>query len=423
MSRILFFQSNGEIHNEKEIHSWLPFGEACFSLTPKVSVPGQQQVLLDVESTQTYFGGEENILRALAKLSTTFGVQGHTVLTDRPEWARVFATTRDVFIPVGQSHTQLLKLPIERLQLCGNPFTIDEELPERESLTAFMRRVGMDRIEHFTQLTPTAIGRRFGKLGMTLQQWVMGERQLSLPILEPTGRIEETIDTEEITCLDSLAFYLQEVLARIEARLTGRELLAQQLNLSFFLESSQKIQNHMGLSEPLRDALSLFRLLMGHLEKMQWDSPLQRLEICVSESVPATPGQLSLWDNSENKKADMGNFVRHLRYRYGENNVGFARLAERHLPEFSWENTWPPIEKETRDFPSPPFRPLFIYASPRSYRVPPNTRLIPTENLDVEWWDTYGSRRYFTAITPGREALWIFWDLTRQQWFIHGCFD
>lgn len=427
-SRILYFQSSPD-ENEplpteppERLETWMPFSEACLSLTPKVSVPEAREVFLDIAGCETFFGGEGAILCHLERLCSAFGVAGHVVLNDRPEWARAFATGGDLLIPHGQSHTRLLKLPISRAAWCGNPFTLRREWEERYSLVAFMRRVGLETIAHFAHLGATAVMRRFGKLGSQLQSWVQGKRQLKLPPFEPQASIHEAIDADEIADMEQLIELLKETLRRICARLEGRGLLARQLRLRFHLDSRRTLEEGLPLAEPLRDAETLLRLLQESLKQVAWDAPLTRLELEVTDTVPANPGQLSLFDAAENRQADVASYLSRLRARYGEQAAGVADFAESYLPERSWRTAWPPPRAL-----SPPrveaARPLFLFSPPRPFSLATNARLVPSEHLDAEWWHAGGRRRYFIALLPRGERLWVYWDIERQSWFLHGTFD
>lgn len=427
-NRILYFQSSPDepeisfSDSAAKLEAWAPFSEACLSLTPKVSVPEAREVFLDIAGSETYFGGEAEILCHLERLCVAFGVAGHVILTDRAEWARAFVTGDDLLIPHGQSHSRLLRLPISRAAWCGNPFTLRKEWEERSSLVAFMRRVGLETIAHFAHLGATAVIRRFGKLGSHLQDWVQGRRQLRLPPFEPPGSIQESIDAEEITGMEQLMGLLQETLQRVSARLEGRGLLAKQLRLRFHLESRRTQESALPLAEPLRDSETLLRLLQEALQRSPWDAPLCRLELEVTDTVPAVPGQLSLFDASENRQSDLAGYLSRLRMRYGEQAAGVAELTESYLPERSWRRTWPPPRPSAMPR-SQASRPLFLFSPPRPFSLSRSFRLTQSENLDVEWWDAGGRRRYFIAVSPRGERLWIFWNLESQSWFLHGTFD
>ena len=413
MKRILYLESRSSLSD---------FAEACLALTPKIHLYRERELYLDLAPTEKALGGETGQLLCLENLLESFAFDGKLVAVDRPEWARPLATQPVTWIPRGESHARLLSLPIDRLPFCGDPAEVDEKLPELEKLAQFMRRVGIKHLRDFTRLQPSAIGRRFGKLGARLHDWVMGKREVSLPLFEPPERIVEEMPTEEIASLEALLFCLRQILIRIEARLTGRSRMVKQLLIELKLESGKSVRKHLTLAQPLVEATEILKLLREYLNKMKWDSPLAHLRVEVAQAIPKTEGQLSLFDRGENRLTDLGKYIERLRARFGETAVGFPELKESYRPERSWKNVWPPRPSglPRQSF---PHRPLFLYTPPRPASPKPNWHLTPSENLAAEWWDEGGYRRYFVAETPRGEKLWIFLDGSSREWFLHGTFD
>lgn len=401
-----------------------PLAEACFCLTPKVAVGNEGEIFLDIATTQKALGGEARVLLKAETLATAFRVPQRTlVVTDRPEWARALATEPDVILAPGKSHERLLALPLARLALVGDPLAKEEDVREREALAAFMKRVGMHTLGDFARLPLSAIGRRFGKSGVVLHEWVMGQREVALPPFVFVEPIREHLDCDEVTSLEALLLGLAEVLARVEARLRGRMRLAKQLRLTFILESHPALTRTLELSAPCQEAQAMVRLLRDFLSGLSWESPLVRLEVEVSDTLPWQPGQLSLFDDIENKFPELALYVGRLRARFGDHRVGFPKLVESHLPERAWRPCFPP------EAPPPkrafyPKRPLFLFDPPRPVSSPASSwDLTPSENLASEWWEETGNRSYFVAKNPQGECLWVFWDHRQKGWYLHGTFD
>jgi hypothetical protein len=398
----------------------MPFNEACLSLTPKVSSI-QNSTFLDLEPTQKLFGGEKRLLSNATQLALHFHLPPQWVLTDRPEWARALCTENELVLPPGKSFERLVSLPLERLKYCGDPSTVENELSERQDLILFMKRVGMKLISDFIRLSPSAIGRRFGKVGVRLHEWALGHREVLLPPFIPETQISELVDTDELSDLESLIFLLQDVLLRIAARLKGRALIAKALDLKFQLASREALQKKLILSSPTQDGTMLLKWLTELLRTLSWDSPLIHLEIQVSDTLPYSPGQLSLFDNTENLFSDLSQYLYRLRNRFGEDSAGFPSLIESHIPERSWKLSHLPTEEtQTRHNPN---RPLLIYHPPILCKPEKNWQLFPTENLMTEWWEEGGFRKYFIALLPNQVRLWLYWDLETKGFYLHGCFD
>lgn len=396
------------------------FTESALSLTPKVSLI-KNSLYLDIEPTLKLFKGEENLFLKAMQLLDKFALNSHFVLTDRPEWAQALNVRPEVFLLPGKSTEPLLNLDISRLEFIGDPQKLEEERKERTDLIRFMKRVGLKTVADFTRLSATAIGRRFGKMGVILLDWVLGNRELLLPTFVPEGLIHEAIDTEELTSLESLLYELPPVLNRIESRLIGRSQMVKSLELNFHLESRNKLQKQYHLSDPTQSSEVLLKLLQELLRDLAWDSPLQSLEMTIIDTVPHTPGQLSLFETGESLFSDLSQYLTRLRAKFGETQVGFPLLQESYLPERSWAPIWSPPETESDH--STPHRPLFLFTPPKPCHPLSSWKLIPSENLMTEWWSPNGIRKYFIAIPPRGSHLWLYWDLEEKAWYAHGTFD
>lgn len=412
MKRILYFHSPSPLGT---------FAEACLSLTPNLFVFDEHEIFLEIGGTQKLFGGEAGLLLKAETLAANFRLQKRMVLCDRPEWGRALSTAPEVVIPPGKSREALGRLPISRLGLCGDPHTFSEEEKEREKLVLFLRKVGLRTIGDFAALPATAVNRRFGKMGVLLREWVTGEKEFLLPPFFAKEVLKENVDADEVTSLDSLLLFLRQGLVKLELRLRGRALSAKKLQLTFNLESKNAVTRVLEVAHPTQDAQALLKLLKDFLPTVQWDSPLARLEIEVIDTLPWTPGQLSLLDKGENRFYDLAQYVGRLRARLGAAKVGFAEFQESYFPESSWKNVWPPsVKSAPQDVPN---RPLFLFFPPKPCSPPKNWELIPSEDISSEWWERNDRRSYFVAKNPQGAQLWVYFDRQEREWFLHGVFD
>ena len=409
--RILYLHSSSSVAS---------LAEACFLFTPKVSATAQE-IYLEISETEKFFGGEAGLVAKFKEWLASFAVKGNIVLTDRPEWARAFKEEgADRWIPEGKSREFLWQLPIERLKECGDPATLEDERVEREKLIAFMRRVGIKTIEDFARLPHAATLRRFGKLGVSLREWVTGNKELLLSPFTYEETIHEKMDTDDVVSLDSLLLCIRQLLVRIEHRLVGRSALAREMRLTFSLESGMQLVRPLKFSDPQRHSTVVMEVFREFLSTMTWDSPLQRFEIEVSDIAPFIPAQLYLFENGESNAAEVSQFVTRLQARYGTKAVGVPENKENYLPEVSWQKTWPPRPEEAleKNFPE---RPLLLYGVPKPVSVPSLMKLFPSETVENPWEKQ--NRRYFIAENPQGEKLWVFQEKGSDRWFLHGVFD
>lgn len=410
-----------------------PFAEACFCVTPRVFVGAPGEVFLDLAATAKHWGGEDKVLEKALRLAEAFELDRdprlRVVLSDRAEWARPLATgvSGQLLLKKGQSEARLLALPLAALVDCALPLPISETRAEEErrgraTLVAFLLKLGLKTLGDFARLPPETLGHRFGKEAVIWQAVVRGERPCVLAPFVPKEVLEERIEADEIHSLERLLEALGRTFTRLEARLRGRALAAKALRLEFALENDPPLTRSLVLIEPLQESQALVRLLRDFLRDTKWTSPLLSLVVKIPDVVSHAPGQLSLFDDGEQRAHEMAAYVARLRAQVGDQGAGFAVFRESHLPEQRWSLGWPPAPPPARRA-WPPERPLFVYFPTRPCRIEAGWRLTLSEKLTGEWWNGVAPRQYAVARAPDGSRFWVYWDEKRQEWFLQGVFE
>ena len=396
------------------------FAESCLSLTPRVSLV-TAGVYLDIAGTARLFGGEAGVLDRVERLLSSFNLVAGLIVCDRPEWARPLAAQRRTLVlDKGHGPEALWRLPVNRLVECGDPSRLESGHEERTKIVGFLGKVGLATWGSFARLPEAAVLRRFGRAGSELHAVANGRYSFPLPRFEPRDPLEETIDAEETVSLDGVLFLLRQALVRLEARLVGRRLAAKAVSARLHFDSSPSISHALPLLEPTYASTDLLRLLQEILGRLRGDSPLTRIDIAITDTIPNEPVQFSLFDDTQHRRAEMSKFVARLRGRFGDGSAGFAALTESFLPERSWRVAWPPAPAPPPR-PDAPERPLVLYATAREVRPQTSWELHESERVSAEWWRGTAPRRYFVARTPRGERLWIYRD--RAGWFAQGAFE
>ncbi|MFM8270165.1 MAG: hypothetical protein ACKN9V_08255 [Pseudomonadota bacterium] len=409
--KILYFQTPTPL---------FAIAESLISLTPKVSVI-EKDIYADISCTENLFGIVFNILQKAESVLETFNARCAWVLTEKVSWAKPLCLKeKNIFNP-GESLPLLLSLPIESLALCGNPLELEKERKERETLISFLKKVGVIFCSDILKIPRSSLAHRFGQLGIKLVQSLEGDSDPLLPFFTPQEPLIFSIDTDNLFSLEALLLEIFEILPMLELRLQGRQAFIQKIKLTFYLENkSQQIQS-VAFSKLTRDPVMIQQILKEALAKISWSSPLHQLKLEVIESVSQTPGQLDLWDKTEERLEELSGFVRRMRDRFGDNRVGFAKILSNYLPETSWQLIYPPVS-ESVIFPEHS-RPIFLFEKPFPFYPCSSWKLTELERLNLHWWETNISRRYFLAEGDKGEKLWVFFDSQTRQWFCHGSYD
>ena len=381
----------------------------------------EKDIYADITCTENLFGGVFNLLQKAESILVTFNSPCSWVLTERVSWAKPLCIKeKNIFNP-GESSPTLLSLPIESLALCGNPITLKEEQKERQELIRFFKKIGMVFCSDFLKIPRPSLAHRFGQLGLRLADALEGNQEPLLPIYSPQEPIVFSIDTENLGSLEALLFELKPILPTLELRLQGRQALIQKIRLTFHLENKTKQTHEVSFSQLTRDPIIVYKVLTEALSKVSWSSPLHRLSLEVIDSVQQNPGQLDLWDKTEEQLEELSGFVERMEKRFGKGQVGFAEVVANYLPEKSWRLIYPPVSEEL--FYPDHSRPVFLFETPFPFYPSSHWKLTELERLNLHWWEKNISRQYFLAEGDNGEKLWVFFDPYTHKWFCHGSYD
>lgn len=401
-------------------NSLLATAESLISLTPKVSIIGKD-IYADITCTEQLFGGLFNLLQKAESILTAFNNRCPWVLTEKISWAKPLCLKETNFFNPGESYPVLLSLPLESLANCGNPLKLEEEKQERQELIRFLKRLGFVFCSDLLKIPRSSLAHRFGRLGIELAKALHGESDPPLPFFTPTEPLIFSIDTDSLFSLEALIFEISQILPMLELRLQGRQAFIQQIKLTFHLENRSKQTHFVAFSRLTRDPILVQQILTETLASVSWSSPLQRIDLEVIESVSQGPGQLNLWDKTEEHLEELCGFVRRMQSRFGEHRVGFTELLPSYLPEKAWRLIYP-APREHLFFPDHS-RPIFLFEKPFPFYPSDGWKLTELERLNLHWWENSISRRYFLAEGNNGEKLWVFFEPHTHKWFCHGSYD
>jgi len=381
----------------------------------------ENDIYADITCTENLFGGLFNLLQKAESILAAFNASCSWVMTEKIAWARALCIKeKNIFSP-GESYPTILSLPIESLALCGNPLMLKEEEKERKDLISFLKKIGLVFCSDFLKIPRSSLVHRFGQLGLKLADALQGDQEPSLPFFTPEEPIAFSIDTENLSSLEALLFELKPMLSTLELRLQGRQALIQKIKLTFHLENKSKQTHQVSFSQLTRDPTVIHKVLMESLSRTSWSSPLHQLSLEIIDSVQQQPGQLDLWDKTEEHLEELSGFVQRMRARFGDGRVGFAEVLQNYLPENSWHLVYPPTSEQL--FYPDHLRPVFLFSNPFPFYPSAQWKLTELERLNLHWWEKSISRKYFLAEGKDGEKLWVFFDSYTNKWFCHGSYD
>jgi protein ImuB len=425
--------------------------EACERFTPCVALEEgdePESLLLDVSNLEHLWGNKAGLAAQVEKFFTGRGYRVRVAVANTVGLAWAIAHFSDGEPASAGGH----ELPIESLRIQTDTATL-------------LRELGIETIDQLLVLPREDLAQRFGE-------------ELLLRLDQLTGAVSEVIEPhramapwqaayslEEPTADRAVLMYvLSELVSRLACQLAARDQGALQLQCMLRCTDGRMVPFAIGLLQPSADPRQLLELIDLHLEQLTLADEIDRVELraTIVGRLGERQGELfeDRWPSDSHQLALLAN---RLSSRLGSERVLRAELRPSPVPERAvrWKAVTKGRDKETGRqgdkekrrrpgspclplsvSPCPPPRPLVLHSRPSAIEVtcvapdgPPQfvwldrrrervVNHVGPERIETLWWRGRSVRRdYYRVATEEGSHLWIFRELTKAKWFLHGEFE
>ncbi len=332
-----------------------------------------------------------------------------------------------VFADQGEEEACLKSVPLDRLGI------------ERQLRDA-LAKLGVRTSGGFLALPAESVRKRFGAAAHELHR-LAGNRDWTplkpADLREPVER-KTVLDYAETNHERLLTLAEPLLLSMLESLAERREALAG-LRVWLTLDDKERREETLEPANPTLEGGQLLHLLRLRFESISLSAGAVELRLR-ARGVSASQRQLELF--REKPKRDLAAVQRALariRAELGNDAVLHARLTEGHLPEAQFalvslkELSRPrPVEVEPAKRPLARRILLPPVGLPSRARHEPDGWLLgdladgPVEEthgphiVSGGWWMRETTRVYYYARTRSGRWLWVYQDLRRRRWFLHG---
>jgi protein ImuB len=320
---------------------------------------------------------------------------------------------------------RLQQVPLGRLRL--GPSIRDE-----------LHALGVDTLGAFMKLPAAGLRKRYGDDAHRLHALAAGERSVPLspaPEIEPIT--EHLVLDDAETDITRLVFRIKFLLHPLLRALAARHQALAELSIRLELENKLERTERLCPAEPTLDARQLLNLVHLRLEASGLEAGVEEIALDAT-GVPATAEQLTLFrEHPTRDLAAAKQAFAWLRAEFGDGAVVRARLREGHLPEASF------ALEPVAAMPAPQPREVAartlvrrVYARPlplphrprheedgwlvRGHDDVAADTVIGPYIVSGGWWRREVHREYHFVRNQRGEWLWVFYDRSRQRWFLHG---
>jgi protein ImuB len=374
-------------------------------------------VLLEIRGSLRLFGGLDALLRAVEQAAGELGFMVNKGVAPTPLAACLLARAGGGVVGGEGWRRQLQKIPSACLQ-------------QPQTTLSALREMGITTLAGCLRLPRSGLAKRFGPDFLRYLDRLLGKAAHPLSRFEAPLRYAAHIALPaETASLEALSFPLKRLLLELCGILAGQAAGVQALAVELRHLRAPATSLTIGLVAPNRDAEHLLMLVRERLDRVSLPAPVLEVGLRADrfESLAAASGDLF----GRNETAVSERFLDRLRSRLGTEAVDSVACYPEHRPERAWRATEPGTAEASTQYPARPARPLWLLPQPLQlatqrgelYYEGTLTLLEGPERIESGWWDGGDvTRDYFVVCNPRGARYWVFQELRRREWFLHGIF-
>jgi protein ImuB len=390
--------------------------------TSTVSIQPPQSLLLEIRGSLRLFGGLSALQKELHKSLVAQSIYFQTAVAPTPQGSLLLA--RYGRITPTFDHTALRsalgRLPITALSLGAK---------ETKRLT----NIGIRNLYELFRLPREGLARRFGAEFVCDLDRTLGLAPDPRRVFRPSHRFAaEMTLSAEVTDTNLILAVARQLLSGLAKFLRKRDVAVHRLHIDLHHLHYPISRTTIGVRCGTRDDKQLLALLSEHLNRLRLPAPVIKLSLATEAIQPFTTESKPLFGNREavvcnGSSQDWRELFDRLEARLGK-AVHSISLRADHRPEFAWGY-------QKRITPTSVFasntRPLWLLSCPQRLKARqghpqhcgPLTLEGNAERIEGGWWDGKDIRRdYYIALDTDGSRLWVFWDLSGGEWYLHGLF-
>ncbi len=434
-------------------------GLVALNFSPMVAL-APDAVLLEVAPSLMLFRGLKALANRIKREVRRAEVRAVAACAPTPRAAWLLAHARACGVEV--QHVRRLEALPETLAkvplaLTGWP----------QKVTDALAALGIARFGDLARLPRDGIARRFGVEVVRDIEAILGERaDPRTPLALPEGfttRLElvcETTDSAQVLHAAELLFAEADDFLRARGQATTR----MELNLEHGRHRATPLM--VGTREPARDVRRWSRLLREQLARQPLEDTVCAVGLTLTDMQVYQPPSGGFFPDAGSRASNIDLLAEQLLARMGAGSILMVEEGSDHRPERASHEVVHGVKEERKAYRphrvvgrkaegegkalsrlplsvnsaplrqllpasvAPP-RPIWLLRQPRSLILlqgEPVHRgalrhLAGPERIETGWWDGAPARRdYYVMANREGETLWVFHDLARGGWYLHGFF-
>jgi protein ImuB len=368
---------------------------AC-QFTPKVALEPPDALLVEVEGSLRYFGGEPALLAALESGLAAMSVQAALATAPTPRAA------------------------LWRARGGGLPLT---ELPVAAMRTdhdAFFRGIGVATVGEVLELPRDGLASRCGQRLVDELDRALGRAPEPRAFFSPPERFAAGLELPaEVSHAEALLFAARRLLVQLEGLLAARQAGVRTFTLELVHRDGSMSAIAVQLASPAREAERFSQLLHEKLATVQLAQPVEAIRVQAADFTALGGKSAGLFGDSAAEAEDWARLLERLQARLGRDAVHGVSPFPDHRPEYAWRRV-DPGDWDPHEFVQPGPRPAWLLEKVMAVEESRLDLIAGPERIACGWWDGDEARRDYFVAAYGSSLAWVYRE--DGQWYVHGFF-
>lgn len=423
--------------------------EACYSVTPYVlsanelmgtrgnSLAVQAGVALEVSSCLRLFNGLEGIVQQVRKRLHALNIDAYWAWAHSAEAA--WLLSRQQAVPYTLAPAGALAPKAALAALYALP--IEAAAPLEDDIERLLA-MGFSTLGELCSTASTwrAIKKRLSITSMDYLEALLGcEAQGALFQARPVYyqqelSFSEGIDAEyPISAIEWLQTLIEALLQRLTVFLVKHQCQVQHLRWRLYNIAHEHHTLDIHLERLFSDATLAADITRIHLEQQGLPFEVDRLELHCQSLQPLQIENHTLWaEPSQQNREALARLNAKLQSRMGDTAFYKVSCCDELLPEACVQKI-PVQEQASSHLPqgiTQKYRPMWLLEPPEKihrrngqfYWHGQLEILSEAERIQTQWWLQAAARDYYIARRDDQQLLWLYHDMHRDDWYVHGVF-
>jgi protein ImuB len=368
---------------------------AC-QFTPKVALEPPDALLVEVEGSLRYFGGEHALLGALEDGLTEMQVQAAIATAPTPRAALWRA--RGGGLP-------LTELPVAVMR-------VEDE--------AFFRSIGVATVGEVLELPRDGLATRCGQALVDELDRALGRLPEPREFFSPPARFAARLELPaEVSHAEALLFAARRLLVQLEGLLAARQAGVRAFTLDLMHRDGSTSAVRVELASPAREAERFSQLLREKLGALELAQPVEAIGVRAADFAPLVGHTGGLFGDNAAEAEDWARLLERLQARLGRDAVHGVSPFPDHRPEYAWRRI-EPGDWDPHEFVQPGPRPAWLLEKVIPVDEKRLELIAGPERIACGWWDGDEARRDYFVAGYGASLAWVYRE--DDQWYVHGFF-